>query len=220
MGNVQNQIDLLIAFKDRDKFSTKAWNEKGLNPSSEEVSMRVSEVFNTCAKQLISAISKKSSDSELRSIILTNLKSIEKLDYDTEEREFVCDLFYELADFIKVSIKDDLYNWLYRFDKDVSLAITKHFKPQEIIETRTQPCTTCGIQLESQIMQIEEGISDMGWLIVKCLNCNECNLITPGNRIKEIKFGNYQLIETLSKVVYSLDQAKSRLEEIKISQIK
>src|SRR5258708_26982518 len=36
MASIQDQIERLLAFKERNKFSAEAWNQHGLNPSSTE----------------------------------------------------------------------------------------------------------------------------------------------------------------------------------------
>ncbi len=53
MQTGQSQIDKLIEFKQKDKFSTKAWNDRGLNPSSSELCNKLTQFFNSSADNLI-----------------------------------------------------------------------------------------------------------------------------------------------------------------------
>ena len=65
-------------------------------------------------------------------------------------------------------------------------------------------------------MRREIGIPEYGWYLVKFKNCKELNLLSCGADIKEIKFGNYEYVETLNKNEYTYEQALIRLEQIKI----
>jgi hypothetical protein len=78
------------------------------------------------------------------------------------------------------------------------------------------PCNNCHTTLESHILQKENGIPSYSYHIVKCASCGGLNLLSPGPNIKQLKFGNYQLIETLSKDEFNDDQAMTRLEQIKL----
>ena len=210
MHKHQEQIDKLVAFKQRDKFSTKAWNDRGLNPSSPEICTQLSTLLNSCVEKLISALDTNTTSTQVKTILKTELSKTDKVNYDTEENEFICELFYELATITKVDIKRNLNKWLYG-------DLAEFLKPQKNLETLTQPCSNCGTKLESYITQKEIGIPDSSWFIVKCANCKELNLLSPGPDIKELNFGNYEFIETLTKEQYSYDQAQARLEQIKLS---
>src|SRR5688572_10153718 len=112
MQTEQTQIDRLIDFKQRDKFSPTAWNDRGLNPSSSELCQQLKTLFNSCADNLIEAINRKYSNRELTSVLKNELFNVNKLEYDTEEKEFIVDLFYELSIIMGVDFKDNLNNWL------------------------------------------------------------------------------------------------------------
>jgi hypothetical protein len=44
----------------------------------------------------------------------------------------------------------------------------------------------------------------------------ELNLLSHGPDVKEVRFGNYQIVEHLPKDEYTYEQAQTRLEQIKI----
>src|SRR5688572_13655802 len=113
MNSDQNKVDLLTAFKLRDKFSDQAWNYRGLNPSSSEISSTLTRVFNLSADELIDAVQHKASEKQLKSILKSQLSKFNKHDYDTDEKEFICDLFFELAQIVNIDFKDNLSSWLY-----------------------------------------------------------------------------------------------------------
>jgi len=211
----QSQIDRLIEFKRRDKFSSAAWNERGLNPSSNELCQQLKVLFNSSVDNLVEAIDKKYSDRQLKTVLKNELSKFNKLDYDTEEKEFIVDLFHELSNIVKIDFKDSLNKWMYGSILTTLLKINKVIRPEKIIETLKQPCTKCGTQLETHIMRKEKGIIETSWFIVKCNNCKEFNLLSLGPDVKETRFGNYQWVENLRMDEFTHEQALTRLEQIK-----
>lgn len=105
-------IEKLFIFKQKEKFGFSAWDERGLNPSDDEVCEKLENLFNDCANTLIDAL-ESGKDNQLKNILTKGLKDFKSFDYDTEEREFICDYFFELSDIIKVDFKDNLNAWLY-----------------------------------------------------------------------------------------------------------
>jgi hypothetical protein len=212
----KNQVDKLLLFKQRDKFSQAVWNDRGLNPSSTELCNELTRLFDLCADDLIKAINEEYSGRQLKSVLKTGLSNFNKLDYDTEEKEFICDLFHELATIVNIDFTGNLNKWLYGSILTTLMRIQKVLKPEKIINTLKQPCTKCETQLETYILRIEEGIPETSWFVVKCNQCGVLNLISPGPNVKETKFGNYQWVDTLRKDEYTYEQALTRLEQIKI----
>jgi hypothetical protein len=215
MQTGQFQIDKLIEFKQKDKFSTKAWNDRGLNPSSSELCNKLTQLFNSSAENLINAINLKSTSRQLKTTLKQELSKFNKLDYDTEEKEFICDVFHELSTIVDIDFKDDLNKWLYGSVLTILLKLKNIINPEKIIETLKQPCTNCGTQLESYILKKENGILESSFYIVRCKNCKELNLLSCGPNIKQLKFGNYEYVETLNTSEYTYEQALARLEQIK-----
>jgi hypothetical protein len=96
------------------------------------------------------------------------------------------------------------------------LKMKEFLNPEKIIDTLTQPCTKCGTSLNTYIKQERDGIPDSSWVVAKCNNCNELNLISLKENIQRLQFGAYSLIETLNKEQYNREQALVRLEQIKV----
>jgi hypothetical protein len=210
MADKNKLIGKIESFRQRDKFSAEAWDKKGLNPSSPEVCAQLNSHFNFCATKLIDAINLNASVEHLVAIINDSLNALDKNDYDTEEREFIGDLFFELAKNINIDLGKTLDEWLYGA-KILSLTNSD----RKIIETLRQPCAHCGIELETHIMQKEDGIPDHSWLIGKCFHCNELNLIALKPDIIEFRFGNYEMITCLNKEDFTYEQALAKLLELK-----
>jgi len=215
MQSELSQVNKLLLFKQRDKFSQSAWNDRGLNPSSTELCIQLTQLFDLCADELIKAVNNNNSNRQLKSVLKAGLKNFNKLDYDTEEKEFICDLFHELAIIINVDFNENLNKWLYGSVLTTLMKIQKALKPEKIVQTIKQPCTKCGTQLETHILRKEEGIPETSWFVAKCNNCGELNLISPGPNAKQTRFGNYQWVDTLRMDEYTYDQALTRLEQIK-----
>jgi hypothetical protein len=216
MSDKPTILDKLNTFRLQDKFSTFAWEERGLNPSDSEMCFRLQNLFNDCADNLIEAIKSDFNPRQLKTILKNSLDSVNSSDYDTEEREFICDYFDQLSKIVSVDFKDNLNSWLYGKVLNTLFKVTSFFKGQDkIVETLSQDCTQCSSKLETFIKRKEEGIPDYSWTIIQCNNCNEFNLLSTGPNIKELRFGKYKSIEQLPKTEYTEEQANTRLEQIK-----
>ena len=101
MQTEQTQLDKLALFKERDKFSQSAWNDRGLNPSSNELCQQLTSLFNSCADNLIEAINNKYSSKQLKTVLKAGLSRFNKFDYDTEEKEFYMRLILRIGNNLK-----------------------------------------------------------------------------------------------------------------------
>jgi len=210
----QQIIDKLIAFRELEKFSDSAWEERGLIPSSRGVSEKPERVLNECTDELI--LSVNFGNRKQLEVLKDALKKLPRSDYDTEEAEFIVDYFFRLSTIVEVGMTDKLNRWLYGGVLNSLLKVAKLFSgKQKIVETLRQDCTKCSSKLETFIMQRQEGIPDSSWFIIQCNNCNEYNLLSKGPNIKEMKFGNYKLTEQLMKSEYDESEAKIRLNQIR-----
>jgi hypothetical protein len=215
MTSEQDKIDQLIAFRKRNKFSDQAWNERGLNPSSTELSFKLTQLFEKCADALIEAVQSKKTDKQLKTILKAQLYHFNKKDYDTEEKEFVCDLFYELAKILNVDFADNISRWLYGSALTALLKIQATLNPKKVLATIHQTCPTCGEALDTYIMRKQDGIPDFSWMIIQCKTCKDYSIVSIGPNVKETRFGNYVLVEQLPKTEFTKEQAEIRLEQIR-----
>lgn len=169
--------------------------------------------LNLCLSSLINLIEHNSSQKDLKNALQQSLKSFDKSNFDTEEKEFICDYFYEISKSIEIHFKNDLNKWLYGFFLSSLFKILEIIKGKEkIIETLSQNYTICNSKLEAFILEKSDEISESDFFIVKCKSCGEYNLIDTGTKIKNLKFGDYELTEQLSRKDYDLEGAKIRLK--------
>lgn len=215
MTSQQNEIDQLVAFRHRDKFSDQAWNKRGLNPSGSELSLKLAELFNHCADALIQALQNNASKKQLKGTLKSHLSQFSRRDYDTEEKELICDLFYELAKIINIDFADNLSRWLYGATLNSLLKIQAVLNPKKVLDTIKQTCPTCGGALDTFIMRKENGIPDYSWMIIQCKSCKDYSITSFGPNVKETRFGNYDLVEQLPKEQFTKEQAEMRLEQIR-----
>lgn len=216
MTDKKQALDKLQSFRKRDKFSDAAWNERGLNPSNSEMCRRLENLFNQCVDNLITAINSGASPRQLKKLLRDGLSNFNRSDYDTEEKEFICDYFDELSKIVFVDFKDDLNSWLYGKIFNALFKLISFFKGAEkIVDTLSQDCTDCQAKLETFVIHKQEGIPDTTWFIVQCNSCNEYNLLTLAPNIKQLRYGNYKVVENLEKNEFNEEQARIRLEQIK-----
>jgi hypothetical protein len=216
MASIPSILDRLSEFQQRDLFAAGKWQARGLNPSAPELSGGLANFFHHCARELAGAVAADNSTRKQKKILTTALAQLNKTHYDTEEREFIVDIFGELAAIIGVDIRAALSRWLNGTVLTSMLAIARALRPERVVEVLSQPCTQCGILLESQVMRKRADIPDARWMIIRCKNCRELNLLSPGPGIEQLRFGNYEWVESLSRDEYSHEQALVRLEQIRI----
>lgn len=216
MNYKQTTLDQLNALRTLDKFSDSAWEQRGLNPSNIEICNQLQNLFDDCADNLIEATNSDFKPRQLKRILKSWLACVNRYQYDTEEREFICHYFDQLSKIVSVDFKDNLNSWLYGNVINTLFKMTSFFKRKvKIVETLTQNCTQCGSKLETFILRREQGILDHSWKIIQCNNCNEFNLLWTVPNIKELRLGNFKLVEQLPKTEYTEEQANTRLEQIK-----
>lgn len=209
-------INKLTALKQRDKFSDGEWEKRGLNASVPELSHELNTLFNDALDALIKAVEKDASGTQLKSILSQHLSGFPRSEYDTEEREFIADLFYQLTKTVNIDFKHQLNNWMYGMILGTLIRFGSIFKrAQRVVETLSQECTNCKTKLDTFIIERGDDIPDLCWDIIQCDSCNEYNLLNKGPHIRQLRFGNYRWVEQLSKDEFSEEQAIVRLEQIK-----
>ncbi|GAO45352.1 DUF4844 domain-containing protein [Flavihumibacter petaseus] len=215
MATDQEKIDQLTAFINREKFSDDKWYGRELNPSARELSSKLEQLFNGCASALIDAINAKASDAQLKKILKTRLSYFNQRDYDTEEKEFICDVFFEIAQILKVDYTDTMRRWLYGPVMATILKLQAVLNPPEVLDTIKLNCSTCGTALDTFIMRKETGIPDFSWNIIQCRNCKDYAMVSYGTNVKEFRHDNYAIVEQLPKHEFTKEQAEIRLEQIR-----
>lgn len=209
-------INRLTALKQKDKFSDGEWEKRGLDASPPELCHQLNMLFNDTLDALIKAVSADASDKQLKSVLVKHLSSFHKALYDAAEREFIADLFYQLAKIVTVDFKHPLNNWMYGTIIGTLIRIGAAFKKaQSVVETLSQECSNCKTKLDTFIIERGDDIPDLCWDIIQCDSCNEYNLLNKGPHIRQLRFGNYRWIEQLSKDEFNEEQALVRLEQIR-----
>jgi len=210
-----SKLDKLKYLLEKKKFSDVEWGKRGLNPSSPELCEQMENKLNVCLSSLINLIENHTPRNDLKKVLSQGLKTFDKTNFDTEEKEFICDYFYEISKCIEVDFKNNLNKWLYGSILNSLLKFSELIRGKEkIIETLSQNCTKCNTKLETFILEKNNEITNSDFLIIRCKSCGEYNLIDIGSKIKRLKFGEYELTEQLSREDYSLEEAQIRLKQI------
>lgn len=207
-------IEKLKKIRQKDKFSVTEWNKRGLNPSSTDLCIKMETLLNGCIDELMDCNFKDKKNS--KKVLKNGLLKFNKLDYDTEEKEFIADYFCELADIMKLDFKNDLNSWLYGSILNSLFKLSNLFRKSEKVQnTISQNCEKCKSKLETFIIETNADIDYESYSIVKCKNCGEFNLIDFGKGVEKVRFGYYEVVENLNKEDFSKEQAVIRLEQIR-----
>jgi hypothetical protein len=215
MTTTPSTIDKLAQFQERDLFSAAAWSARGLNPSGDHLCQELNIFFRSFAEALATALTAGQSKRQVKALFISAFGQLDKNRYDREEKEFIADLFAELAAIVNVDIRYQLNRWLYDAILAVLLALTRLIKPERVVKTLQQPCRQCGTSLETQVLRKDNDIPDYQWLVARCNHCGELNLLSLEPGIRKLHFNNYQRVDVLLKTDYTQEQAQIRLEQIK-----
>ncbi|SFQ47178.1 protein of unknown function [Hymenobacter arizonensis] len=209
-------ISQLRTFQARRKFANSEFELRGLMPSDSDLCTRLDELFFNCSQALIELIEQNYSLSQRKKYLKAYLKSVERKSLDTEEAEFVAEVFFELAQIVDVDIKYLLNSWLYGNLMGSLIKFSSYFrKPELVIDTLRQPCSSCLAALETVVLARNTDVPDAVFLIVRCNACGGFNLVDHGPGIAEMRFINYTSVEQLEKSEYDAERAMRRLEQLK-----
>ena len=221
---MNRRISELEKLRKKEKFSREEWENRGLNPSSKNLSEKLEKSLNDLITDLISASNFEKSEQETGDIYENYFKKTISDELDTEEKEFVVDYFDEIAEILDIeSITKKLNFWTYgteTYDHENAERIAsekvlaEERKRHEIISIQ---CSKCNMLLDTFISERDNEIPSFEYDIIKCVKCHELNLLDKGPGIKKYRFLNYELIEELPKEEYDFDKALIRLEQLKIS---
>lgn len=208
-------VEGLKSFGRTRKFSALAWKKRGLLPPSSEVSQRLELSFNTLATQLLLLVGNNASSIDLAAKLNDGLHSLDAADYDTEEREFICDLFADLASLLGLSISVKLNTWLYGDTLgDIATEISLDQANEPPLKTLTQLCTGCGSAFHTCITQEREDNLVENWLVVECSACSEYNFMVFPPKIGTTQANGYKFIECLWRDRYTLETAQERFQKL------
>jgi len=172
-------------------------------------------LLNDCLGELISTQNKNLSTKDYKKILTRGLKRFRKLDYDTEEREFIADKFDEIAKIIRIDFNEDLNIWLYgRFMVKFGKIFNKEAK---VIDTVSINCSDCNEPLNKLITEYEENIPEY-WTIVKCNKCGDLNLFPARGKIKALRFENCRWFKSFDKSEVDSSQIEIKLKDMKMNQ--
>ncbi|MBK6834668.1 MAG: DUF4844 domain-containing protein [Bacteroidetes bacterium] len=109
----EDVIKLLMEFIAKDKFADTIWNSRGLIPSDKSVSDKLQNFFNEVANKLVDALNSGNNPEQLTGILKSNLLSLNSIDYDTEEREFICEYIVQLSQITNSTVNEIVIEWMY-----------------------------------------------------------------------------------------------------------
>jgi Domain of unknown function (DUF4844) len=170
--------------------------------------------MNYCTTQLISSAENNSSKRHQKRILKSSLDSFRRIDFDTEDAEFVTDCFDLLSKILDIKFADNLMRWLYGPVIWILVKIGKFFNPEKVIAKKSVPCTNCNATLSIELKSKGSG-NQSNWVIGKCVTCKEYNLMETFDNAKRTTYSNFYPSEYLLKDEFDEEKAKIRLEQIK-----
>jgi hypothetical protein len=192
-----NQISKLDSLKKSELYADSEWDKRGLIPSEKEKVEQMKLLTNECLDKIIEESRDYQTKSNYKKVLENGLRRFNKSDFDTEEKEFIADKFYEISLILDVDFKEQLNVWLYG---RVMIMLQKLFETKDIaIRTNEVNCTKCNILLKELIIREENNIPEY-WIIVKCNDCGKHNFLPRQKNIKEVRYENCVFVKSLSSV--------------------
>ena len=217
---MNTRIQELEKLKNKEKFASGEWENRGLNPSEKSLCVKLEKSFNELLINLISASKVKKSNQEFENIFESYFAKIKSEELDTEELEFVADYFDEIVKILNIdSINKKLNFWTYGIEDYDYEKIEREHSEKILLEERKRheilstECLKCKTQLETFILERDDSIPSFEFDIIRCVKCSELHILDKGSGIKRYRFLNYELIEELPKDEYDLSKALNRLEQ-------
>jgi hypothetical protein len=208
----QDAIQRLTQLRSQKKFTDSDWNSRGLNPSEPEIINEMIQLMNACLDELLEDLKSNATERQVRSTLIKGLKKFKSSDYDTEEKEFICDEFNKIGSALGLNISDNLNNWLYGNILGTIINLTK--KKEVIVGFKSFECPQCKLILKINVTSVRQGVPNY-WIIGRCGQCAEYSLLSTGENAGGLKFENFTSIEILDSRENSEERAKTRLEQIK-----
>lgn len=219
---MNTRIQELEKLKNKEKFASGEWENRGLNPSEKSLCVKLEKSFNELLINLISASKVKKSNQEFENIFESYFAKIKSEELDTEELEFVADYFDEIVKILNIdSINKKLNFWTYGIEDYDYEKIEREHSEKILLEERKRheilstECLKCKTQLETFILERDDSIPSFEFDIIRCVKCSELHILDKGSGIKRYRFLNYELIEELPKDEYDLSKALNRLEQLR-----
>lgn len=208
----QETIDRLVRLRARRKYTDSDWEKRGLQPSATEVVDELIKLTDQCLDELLVVVQSNPSKQRVRSTLVAGLKRFKRNNFDTEEREFICDEIQKISKVVGVNISNDLNNWLYGIILGSIIRLIR--KKEEIVDVKMLPCTKCELPLTIKVNSIRPGVPGF-WIIGQCDQCDEYNLLETGENVGDSSFENFTSIEIFSSSDTTIEQVKTRLDQIR-----
>jgi len=200
-------IEKLETLRKQEKFTDKHWGERGLIPSSAEVVNAMIDLTNKSLDALLADLRAGKGDSDIRNTLLKGLHQFKADDYDTEEREFIGDVFYEIGKALNMPMEKALDIWMYGLEFVQS-------KPKPVITSTSYPCTSCATPLTVVVTAIKPD-TPISWIVATCNNCNAYNFLKKESNIGAFTTENFVAKKFLRSTNYTEAEARKVFEEMR-----
>lgn len=199
----------LEEYKAKNKFSNKEWQKRNVNPSDKGTNMRMNNLVNICIDEITH--SKDVSEKSIASIIDENLEIANKSWFDTEETDFIFDIYYELSEILKITSLVKEFRKIYFYHQQNKIYNSEIHEGHEMVD-----CKKCGQKLEMIILEqindyIETIDEEFTWTIVTCNFCNELNILKQPKSAKRTVFESCASLFSFN----TYDEATKKMIELK-----
>lgn len=180
-----NQLDSLLKI---NKFDDKAFDDRGLIPSDNQLGIKMNSLLNECLIDVLKSSNYGKKPINISKILDKGLRRFKRNEFDTEEKEFIADEFTEISYILNVDYNENINKWVYG---KLFYTISNHFsnKESEVKDTIFKCCINCQDTIKLGVTSYKESIPEK-WVIIKCKKCITSNAIKLAKNIEGISFIN------------------------------
>lgn len=129
-------VDNLKKYIKNGFFSPEHYGRLVIVPNNYGVCKMIEELLSICIKEIIIAIQKNANKKQIKEALKKGLKRFNKMQYDTEEREFICHCFYLISDIVEVNFENELNEWLYGKILSFFFTFRYFFTPDQVNQAK------------------------------------------------------------------------------------
>lgn len=203
----------LNAYLAEPKFAdTAAWLARGLNPSSADAQARMEAAVDAVARSALAACQRGESAAATKRAIVRSLQAAKAIDFDTEEREWICAEVARVSKLVGISVGPELNSWLYGSVVGTLLRVSSLLRREPRSRaTYSTPCESCSAELTSHVTAESPAIPDGGWIVCRCNMCSSLNLMRLGPGIKGSRSEGFKFVRQLRVEDFTQESAAAEL---------
>lgn len=113
MAANKDVVEKLKDYSDSGIFNESYYDVFVMIPNNDDICHTIKSLLDACIEETIAAVQNGANKNQIKGIIKKGLRRFNKMQYDTEEREFICHCFSIISGIVEINFSRELNEWLY-----------------------------------------------------------------------------------------------------------